>query len=154
MDPSIVSALSAVLGSLVGGSATIATAWVTQRTQAKRALVRAEMRKREQLYAEFIVECSKLAVDALDHTLDQPGKLLQAYALENRIRLSSSDTVVAAADEAIQRILKQYFDPNMTPEELRDFALTVMKDPVKREDPLKRFSEACRVELREMQVAA
>ena len=68
MDPSIVSALSAVLGSLVGSSATIATAWITQKTQSRRELVGAEIRKRELLYSEFIDECSKLTLDALDHT--------------------------------------------------------------------------------------
>ena len=65
MDPSIVSALSAVLGSLVGGSATIATAWITQKTQSKRELAGAEIRKRELLYTEFIDECSKLAIDTI-----------------------------------------------------------------------------------------
>jgi hypothetical protein len=33
LDSSIVSALSAPLGSVVGGSATIAAAWLTQKTQ-------------------------------------------------------------------------------------------------------------------------
>jgi FlaG/FlaF family flagellin (archaellin) len=32
MDPSVVTGLAAVLGSLVGGFSTLATAWVTQRT--------------------------------------------------------------------------------------------------------------------------
>ena len=32
MDTAIVSAMAAVFGSLVGGSATVATAWVTQKT--------------------------------------------------------------------------------------------------------------------------
>ena len=37
MDATLVSAMAAVLGSLVGGSATVATAWFTQRTQGKRS---------------------------------------------------------------------------------------------------------------------
>jgi hypothetical protein len=56
MDPAIVSAMAAVLGSLVGGSATVATAWITQRTLSKRELIRAEIRKRERLYGQFISE--------------------------------------------------------------------------------------------------
>jgi len=39
MDPAIVSAMAAVLGSLVGGSATVATAWITQRTLSKREVI-------------------------------------------------------------------------------------------------------------------
>jgi hypothetical protein len=149
MDPSIVSALSAVLGSLVGGSATIATAWITQKTQSKRELAGAEIRKRELLYTEFIDECSKLAIDALDHTLDDTTKVFHVYALQNRIRLTSSDLVVAAADQTIKHILKNYFGPNMTREELRDLVLSGTH-----EDPLKPFAEACRNELKALQHAA
>jgi hypothetical protein len=39
MDRTLLSALAAILGSLVGATATIATAWLTQRTQARRAAV-------------------------------------------------------------------------------------------------------------------
>ena len=69
MDIALVSAMSGVLGSLVGGSASVATTWVTQRTLSKRELLREEMHKRETLYGEFISECGKLLVDALTHTL-------------------------------------------------------------------------------------
>lgn len=56
MDPAIVSATAAVFGSLVGSSATVATAWVTQRSRSRRELIRAEISKRETLYGEFISE--------------------------------------------------------------------------------------------------
>jgi hypothetical protein len=149
MDPAILSALAAVLGSAVGGSATLGTAWITQKTQSRRELVGAEIRKRETLYGEFIAECSKLLVDALDHTLNNPDKLFQIYALQNRIRLTSSDAVVAAADQTLQRILKQYFAENITPEALRD--LITDSDRLEGLDSLKPFSEACRNELRALQ---
>ena len=155
MDPAIVSALSAVLGSAVGGSATLATAWVTQKTQSRLKVVGAEIRKRETLYGEFIVECSRLLIDALDHTIDRPDKLLQIYALQNRIRLTSSDAVVTAADQTLRRILKQYFEENFTQESLRGaLKLEVTNDRVKDDDPLKPFSQACRNELRALQRAA
>jgi hypothetical protein len=88
MDPAIVSAMAAVFGSLVGGSATVATAWVTQRTLSKRELLGAEIRKREMLYGEFISASSKLVMDSFERTLDKPEKLLSVYELLNRIRLS------------------------------------------------------------------
>jgi hypothetical protein len=154
MDPTIVSALSAVLGSAVGGSATLATAWITQKTQSRREIVAAEIRKREALYGEFIAECSKLLIDALDHTFDSPDKLFQIYALQNRIRLTSSDAVVAAADQALRRILKQYFEQNITQQQLREeLSLSLTDDGLNHDDPLKPFSEACRNELRALQNA-
>jgi hypothetical protein len=97
VDVAVLSAMSAVLGSIVGGSASITTAWFTQRTQARRERIRAEVQKREALYADFIAECAELAMDSIDHTLDRPETLVKVYSLENRIRLTSSDDVVAAA---------------------------------------------------------
>jgi hypothetical protein len=146
MDTSVVAASAAVLGSLVGGAATIATAWITQRTQSRRQAVTGEIRKREALYADFIVECSKLAIDALGHNLEGPEKVIQLFALQNRIKLFSSDAVVAASDATIKRILQQYFDHNLSREEIRALALTRIE-----EDPVRAFSKACREELRELE---
>ena len=72
--------MSAVLGSLVGGSATMATAWITQRISTKRELIREELRRREALYGEFISECSRLAIDSLAHGIEEPEKMWSAYA--------------------------------------------------------------------------
>jgi hypothetical protein len=153
MDPAILSALAAVLGSAVGGSATLGTAWITQKTQSRRELVGAEIRKRETLYGEFIAECSKLAIDALDHKLDSPDKLFQIYALQNRIRLTSSDAVVAAADQTLRRILKQYFAENITHDALRDLTLGFTDfDRLEGLDSLNP-SVACRKELQALQHA-
>ena len=145
MDPAILTASAAVLDSLAGGSASIATAWLTQRTQGRRQAVQVETRKREVLYADFITECSKLVLDALDHTLDQPGTLLQAYSLVNRIRLTSSDAVLHEAEAAMQEIIATYRAPNLPIEKFREISMD------KGRDPLKAFSEACRDELKSLQ---
>ena len=71
MDMTWVSALSGVLGSLVGGSVTFATALVTQKTVSKRELIREEMNKREALYNEFIDACANRLLDALPYTLSR-----------------------------------------------------------------------------------
>ena len=108
MDPALVGALAGVLGSLAGGSATVAAAWVAQKTQGKRELAQAEIHKREKLYGEFIGECSRLLMDALSHNLEEPQKLVTAYELLNRIRLSASDAVLAEAEHIVRRITDQY----------------------------------------------
>ena len=114
MDSAIVSAMAAVLGSLVGGSATVATAWITQKTLTRRELNIRDMRKREKLYAEFIAECAKLLIDAFTHTLEEPEKLLPLYALTNRVRLTASQPVLAEAERLLRRITEQYFSRNLT----------------------------------------
>jgi len=140
MDATLVGAMAGVLGSLVGGSATVATAWLTQATASRRELVQMEFRKREALYGEFIAECSKLLMDAMAHTLDKPETLLNAYALLNRIRLSASPPVLAEVEHLLRRITEQYFSNNLTVDEMREIARS------EGADPLKPFGEACRVE--------
>jgi hypothetical protein len=101
MDATSVTALAGIVGSLCGGTASFATAWLTQKTRAKRDGIRAELRKREALYGEFIDECSKHIMDALDRNLDKPERLLSIYALLNRIRLCASDAVLVQALELV-----------------------------------------------------
>jgi hypothetical protein len=144
MDATIVTALAGVGGSLVGGSATVATAWITQKTLNKRELIGAEIRQREALYGEFIRECSRLVMDSFVHTLDKPETVLPMYELLNRIRLSASDAVLAEAEHVLRQITEQYFSTNLTLEEMRALVRSGSADP------LKSFGEACRVELKSM----
>ena len=148
MDSPVITAMAGVLGSLVGGSATVATAWITQKTVNKRELMRLELRKREALYGEFIAECAKLLMDAFTHALDSPDKLLPLYAMLNRIRLCASPPVLAEAEHLLTRITDQYFSTNLTLDEIRDLAHS------ERGDPLKTFGETCRAELKSMRAAA
>ena len=142
MDTNFISAMSGVLGSLVGGSATVATAWITQKTLTRRELNVRDMRQREKLYADFIAECAKLLLDAFTHTLEDPEKLLALYALTNRIRLTASQPVLAEAERLLTHITDQYFSRNLTLQEMRQLAHSAGADP------LKGFGEACRVELK------
>src|ERR1700682_3463391 len=98
MDSAIVPAMAGVLGSLVGGSATFATAWITQKAVNRRELTLREMRKRETLYGDVTADCANLVMNACPHTLNTPEKLLPLYAMLNRIRLSASHPVLAEAE--------------------------------------------------------
>ena len=142
MDTNFISAMSGVLGSLVGGSATVATAWITQKTLTRRELNVRDMRQREKLYGDFIAECAKLLNDSFTHTLDGPEKLLALYALTNRVRLTASQPVLAQAEHLLGHITEQYFTRNLTVEEMRQLARSTGADP------LKAFGEACRAELK------
>jgi len=144
MDVAWVGATAGVLGSLVGGSASVAAAWLTQKSQAVRELVRDEVHKREGLYGEFVGECAKLLMDAFTHTLKQPETLLPAYALINRIRLCGSPPVLHEAEKLMVRITEQYFSDNLSVEEMRQIARSTEADP------MRAFGEACRAELHSM----
>ena len=51
--------------------------------------------------------------------MDKPETLLPVYEVLNRIRLCSSDAVLAEGEQVLQRITEQYFSPNLSVEELR-----------------------------------
>ena len=138
---STITALAAIFGSLAGASATIATTWISQRAQGRQTLLEAAVRGKEDLYTQFIEESSKLIIDALDHALDEPAKLFRVYALLNRIRLNSSDAVVSAAERALRLVVEQYYRPNISKEDISTLVLSSYKDP------LKDFSQECRVEI-------
>jgi len=148
MDTATISALSAVLGSLVGGTATAATTWMSQRALNRSKQVKDEVRRREVLYGEFIGECAKLAVDSLVHSLERPETLLPAYALLNRIRLCASTEVLAEAENVLKRVTEQYFAKNLPMEQIRQFAFS------RHGDPLEAFGQTCRAELEAVRAGA
>ena len=94
MTSTVVTAMAAALGSLLGAAASIATTWITQRTQTIRAHSEWKLRERESLYKEFLAEASRLTVDALGHCLERPDQIVALYGLLSRIRLISGEEVV------------------------------------------------------------
>jgi hypothetical protein len=129
------------IGTVMGACATVAIAWINQKTLNQRELLREDIRTREPLYGEFISECARLLVDAFQHTLEKPETLLPAYALLNRIRMCASHEVLAAAERLLDRITDQYASRNLSAQELVQLARSGETDP------LKEFGEACRAEL-------
>jgi hypothetical protein len=144
-DTATLTALSGLLGTLIGGSASVATTWVAHKTVSKRELIREEMRKRETLYGEFIGECAKLLMESFTNSLEKPETMLAVLALINRIRLCASSMVLEQAERLLRRITDQYFSPNLTLDELRELARS--EDA----DLLREFAETCRAELDSIQ---
>jgi hypothetical protein len=134
--------LPGFLVAVLGISATVLVAWINQRGHSQRELIREEIRTREALYGEFIAECARLLVDAVQHTLERPDTLLPAYGLVNRIRLCASQDVLDEAERLVERITEQYFSAKLTLPELREIRRAVGGDP------MKTFGEVCRAELR------
>jgi hypothetical protein len=144
MTSTIVTAMAAALGSLMGAAASIATTWITQRTQTIRAHSEWKLRERESLYKEFITEASRLAVDALAHCLERPDQLMALYGILSCIRLMSGEEVVREGEACCRRIMELYGRPNLTTDQIRTVAEGHDLDGM---DPLKEFSTACRKEM-------
>jgi hypothetical protein len=144
MNSGLIAGLAAVSGSIVGALGSVVGTWITTRHQDLRDLLAKKIVRREALYSDFITESARLLVDALEHDTSDPQKLIPAYGLLSRIRLSSSSSVLAEAEEVIKTILNTYQQPNLTAEQIEFRAMNG-------EDPLRQFSNTCRTELESMQ---
>jgi len=140
LNPAMIPALAAGLGSLAGALSSGISNWIAQKNQDRRNLLAKNIFHREQLYADFIGESARTMLDAMQHTFQDPSKLIPVYALISRIRLSSSSTVVKSAERVLSSILTTYSKPNLTPEQIESEAATP-------DNPLRQFSEICRREL-------
>jgi hypothetical protein len=141
MEPSMITAFAAAGGSIVGAAASVTTTWINQHKQTVRELAQARRHDREALYSEFITEASRLAVDAVAHSLEKLEKFVVLYGILGRIRLISSQEVLKEAEKCCRRIVDLYARPNISIDQIGDSF-----DPDKI-DPLKSFSSACRTEL-------
>ena len=141
MDSAYVPALAAFGGSAVGGLTSLAATWFTQRRKDSARRLTQEKTRRQKLYKQFIDEASKLYADALVHDKSEVSALVDMYALIGRMRILSSDAVIAKAEAVARMIIDTYFSPNKTFPELRQL---MDRHPM---DPLREFSEVCREEL-------
>jgi len=151
MDGGISNGLAAIMGALVGGLASLASTWVSERTRHKRDLLQREITKRETTYSDFIDHASKLYVTSATHKVNDDDGNLEAeldgavslYGIASRIRLFASDRVIKEAEAVLDRILIQFGAENLSVEQLREKKLN-------ESDPLKAFSVSCRGELKEI----
>ena len=144
MDTAILSATSALIGSLIGGMSTLAASWLTLRGRVRAQALVQEAAKREALYAEFIIEASRRLTEAWSHHAESPEVVAGLYSAHQRMRLTSSDEVIRVADQVIRLVIQAYAAPDKTFDELRQHIAASDEQW----DPLRGFAEACRAELR------
>ena len=144
IDPALLSAVAALVGALVGGGASLAAAIYTQRYQDRLQRVAHETAKRETVYAEFIMNGSKLLLNAYVHdniTLDADAQNLVGIA--NRMRLFAPPSVIHEAEAVIRGLIEISLKPSV---DLRKLAITELSKNTK-SDLLLPFSLACRADL-------
>ena len=106
MGGEISNGLAAIMGALVGGLASLASTWVSERSRHRRDLNQREITKRETAYSEFIQYASKLYVESATHNLNDHDAYLESelegavslYGIASRIRLFASDRVIKEAE--------------------------------------------------------
>ena len=145
MDSSIIAAISAILGTTVGGLSTFATTFLNQRYAMRRDILAKDVANREQLYSEFLKEVGNLYLDSVNRTLDdtpQQASLITMYSLVGRIRMISSEAVLTSAEKVAEDIVESYKRPPTTFQEFQK--------SWEASNPWHEFTKACRAERQSM----
>ena len=91
----------------------------------------------------FIIAASKAYGEALVSSEPQIQDIVALYAMMSRMRVVSSSRTIDCADDIMRTTIKTYFAPNKTIRDVNDTIKTGTEL-----DPLKKFSEVVREELR------
>jgi hypothetical protein len=141
MNGASLSALAALAGSAIGGLSTFATSWLTQNFQDRNQRSAQENARRERIFGEFIDQASKLYVDAMVNSLEDPTKIVGIYAIVGKLRLFAAPATVAEAESVMRVIIDTYYNPPVDLHERHHAG----RDEY---DVLRKFTEVCRSELR------
>src|SRR5208282_5907288 len=120
IDPALLSSVSALLGTIVGGGTSLVAAIYTQRYQDRLQRVAREVEKREAVYADFVMHASNLLLNA--YTCDEivlTGEEQRLIGLINRMRLFAPPEVVSGAEKVLRAIVEILLRPRI---ELRQLA--------------------------------
>ncbi len=81
--------------------------------------------------------------EAWSHQAESPEVIAGLYSGVERMRLFSSSEVIRQAEQVIRHVIEAYAAPDKSFDELRHNI-----DAAVSHDPIKNFSEACRLELK------
>lgn len=141
MDPALISALSALGGSILGGLISGTSTVLSQRAQSRAAQREVEITRVRDLHREFIIAASRAYGQALVSSNPAPQDLVDLYALVSRMRVAASVQTVDCAERVLVKIVDTFFAANKTVRELHE-SIKQHKDSVV--DPLKEFAMLAR----------
>ena len=145
IDPALLSPVSALLGALIGGGASLLGAIYTHRSQDRDQRVAFEIAKRETVYADFVMSASNFLLNAYTHyeMIALGGDEQRLIGLINRMRPFAPPDVVDGAEAVLRAIVEILLKPSIELRQLAEEALSKSLDP----DPLLAFSSICRADL-------
>ena len=144
IDPAILSSVSALLGALIGGGASLCAAIYTQRYQNRLQRAAGEIAKRETVYADFVINASNLLLMAyVRDEIAMGGEEQRLVGLINRMRLFAPPDVIKGAEAVLRAIVEISLNPAIEVRRLAKEALSDSLDP----NELLSFSIICRADL-------
>jgi len=143
-EPTVISAVSALVEALIGGGGSLVSAVYTQRYQDRLQRVSREANKRASVYASFMMSASKMFLKShVNDGFTLNGDEQHLIALVNRMRLFAPPEIIEAAEAVIRKVVEISLQPSI------DLKQLTMEDVAKyrESDLLLPFSLACRADL-------
>jgi hypothetical protein len=147
MNTALLSAFSALAGSIVGGLTSGVTTWLSHRSQLRAGHRLHHVTQRETLYRDFVISASEAYGAAMGQSEPRLQDIVVLHAMVNRMRILSTSEVIACAEKTVSLILDKYDLPEKTFLEMRE--LMRSGEIV---DPLREFGEISRNELSRVQI--
>jgi hypothetical protein len=144
MSSDLLTQFSGLLGALIGGGTSLAAAVYTQRSHDRLQRVTREIEKQETIYADFLMNASRLLLTAYTHDdLVLGADEQHLIGLVNRMRLFAPAEVISGAEAVLKAIVEISLKPSVQLRQLAVQSLSRSPDP----DPFLRFSLTCRTDL-------
>lgn len=142
MDSAYISALAALAGSIIGGLTSALTTWLNQRAQVKAGQRAEQLKRLEDLFADFIIAASKTYGEALVSSDPKIEEIVALYTMISRMRVLCSARTVTCAEKVMDATVDTFFSQNKTLRELHELIKSGAGI-----DPLRDFADAAREEL-------
>lgn len=107
----ILSAASALLGTIIGGIISYFTTRYTVTNQHRHDQRTREIEKRESLYSDFLAEVTRLGLLAIEKKPNEASDFSRLAALQARIKLLASSEVASAAGTMTAFTVKKFSNP-------------------------------------------
>lgn len=113
LEVAYISTAAALLGSVIGGLVSYLTTRYLKREEWRQERIDKQISLREELYANFIEECSRLALSSIDKKSSEVKVFAKMGSLWGRIKLVASPAVIQAACELQDQVIDMHAkDPN------------------------------------------
>jgi hypothetical protein len=107
-DMAILSAASALLGTIIGGVISYFTTRYTISQQHRHDLRTRELEKRESLYSDFLAEVTRLGMLSITQKASDATEFIRLASLQARIKLLATNEVAVAAGVMTSFTVKKF----------------------------------------------
>lgn len=114
MPSELVAVIGALAGVIIGGLINFLASRSAKNREWRQALAKEQMSTRQKLYAEFLVECQRLVVEAMEEKVSTPRELNVMNGKFAEISLIADEKVIECAKKVADHALSSHSPEGVT----------------------------------------